>query len=365
MPQPVAATVTDADEEALTKLAPPAALAENALPPLVGPGDDDHDGLLRADDVCPDAAEDVDGFEDGDGCPDPDNDGDGIADGPDRCPFEAELKNGIRDDDGCPEDKATAQRYHQTRYAKKQKEEVALLPDDATRIAAQKPATKPVPQEDQLNVLPEPVPLAPNALPPLTSNGDDDRDGIMRAADVCPERAEDFDGFEDSDGCPDEDDDRDHLPDAADKCPREGETHNGYADDDGCPDDVPIPLAQRVGVLQGVEFATNSANILPRSSPVLNKVLSVLLLYRQALVEIAGHTDDAGTRERNIELSQQRSDAVRHWLVTHGADPDRIGAKGYGPDKPTASNATAAGRAKNRRVEFNLVTRPETKHETK
>ncbi|MBM4344081.1 MAG: OmpA family protein [Deltaproteobacteria bacterium] len=185
----------------------------------------------------------------------------------------------------------------------------------------------------------------------------DERDGFARSDDVCPERPEDVDGFEDGDGCPDDDDDRGHVCDAADKRPREGETHNSDANDDGCPDDVPIPLAQRVGVLQGVEFATHAADILPRPAPVLNKVLSVLLLYRMAMVEISGHTDGAGKRERNLELSQLRAEAVRHWLVTYGEDADRISAKGYGPDKPTASNATATGRAKNRRVEFNLVTR--------
>ncbi|MCO4764382.1 MAG: OmpA family protein [Myxococcales bacterium] len=75
----------------------------DALPPLLSPGDDDGDGLVRADDVCPDVPEDKDGFEDGDGCPDPDNDGDNIPDDKDKCPNAAETKNGFKDDDGCPE----------------------------------------------------------------------------------------------------------------------------------------------------------------------------------------------------------------------------------------------------------------------
>lgn len=338
-------------------LAPPEPLAERTLPPLVGPGDDDRDGLDRKDDACPDAAEDRDGFEDTDGCPDLDDDGDGLDDQADQCPREAELVNGVRDDDGCPEDPAEVRRYHQTRYGAVADAQVALLPDDASRIAEHRPAARPVPNEDKLTVVPAPQPLAPGALPPLVSNGDDDRDGLLRAEDVCPDQAEDVDGFEDSDGCPDHDDDGDGVVDAADKCPREGETHNGYDDDDGCADGVPAPLAEKVGVLQGLEFAKNSATILPKSFSVLQAVVEVLVKYPQARVEIAGHTDNAGKRDKNLDLSQRRAQAVRAWLVAKGADGDRMTAKGYGPDRPTASNKSGGGRAKNRRVEFNLVVR--------
>ena len=70
---------------------------------MAPPVDSDGDGLLDAEDRCPNAAEDVDGFEDGDGCPDPDNDRDGVPDTEDACPLEAEVINGVRDDDGCPD----------------------------------------------------------------------------------------------------------------------------------------------------------------------------------------------------------------------------------------------------------------------
>ncbi|MSQ83394.1 MAG: OmpA family protein [Myxococcales bacterium] len=383
-----AVTVTSAEDRALASLDRAQPLATNALPPLVGPGDDDHDGVNRADDVCPDEAEDYDKFEDLDGCPDPDNDGDGIDDDKDVCPFEAETVNGVGDADGCPEDPNIVLRYHQTRYARHKDYQVAVLPDDASRITAKVAAVKPLPEEAklarpeeaklarpeeakltrpdearlalrdeaQLALLPVVQPLAANALPPLVSAGDDDRDGLPRADDVCPDHAEDVDGFEDGDGCPDPDNDGDRVPDGADKCPVEGETANGYDDDDGCPDAVPIPLAVRVGVLQGVVFGSNSSIILPPSWPVLTKVVNVLVRYPQARVEISGHTDKAGGRELNLELSQQRAEAVRAWLVEKGAALERISAKGYGPDKPAFSNASAGGRAKNRRVEFNLVT---------
>lgn len=347
-------TPTDDEDKQLAALQPAAELAPNALPPLVGPGDDDHDGLDRADDVCPDNAEDQDGFEDPDGCPDPDNDQDGVLDAQDNCPFEPEIVNGVRDDDGCPEDPTMVQRYHQTRYVKIDNTQVAVLPEQATRL--ERPAgAAPDPEPDALALLPALLPLAPNALPPLSSAGDDDGDGLVRDSDVCPDRAEDFDEFEDGDGCPELDNDLDGVPDANDKCPREGETGNGYDDEDGCPDDIPEPLAQRVGVLQGLGFENNSAQILHSSMPVLTRLAEILIRYPLARVEIAGHTDDSGSRERNTELSQQRSDAVRTWLIGHGGDGNRITAVGYGPDRPKVSNASAKGRAVNRRVEFNLV----------
>jgi hypothetical protein len=66
-------------------------------------GDDDHDGISNDGDACPNDAEDRDGFEDADGCPDPDNDHDAIPDRDDRCPNDPETRNGRQDDDGCPD----------------------------------------------------------------------------------------------------------------------------------------------------------------------------------------------------------------------------------------------------------------------
>ena len=78
-----------------------ATLTAAALPPLLSAGDDDGDGLVRDDDVCPEVPEDLDGFADGDGCPEPDDDGDGFLDAADKCPREGETVNGIDDGDGC------------------------------------------------------------------------------------------------------------------------------------------------------------------------------------------------------------------------------------------------------------------------
>ncbi|MBK9037294.1 MAG: OmpA family protein [Myxococcales bacterium] len=100
-------------------------------------GDNDGDGIADGSDQCPTDAEDADGFKDEDGCPDPDNDGDGIADGSDQCPTEAEDADGFQDDDGCPDP-------------------------------------------------------------------DNDGDGVLDGSDTCPDKMETKNGYQDTDGCPDE-----------------------------------------------------------------------------------------------------------------------------------------------------------------
>ena len=88
---------------------------------------------------------------------------------------------------------------------------------------------------------------------------------------------------------------------------------------------------------------------------MLDKAVAVLKEHATVRIEIAGHTDNAGTPEANRTLSQQRADAVRQYFIDKGIDGARLTAVGFGPDKPIADNATPAGRAKNRRVEFRLL----------
>src|SRR5882672_2535150 len=135
-------------------------------------GDRDGDGYKDDVDKCPDEPEDFDGFQDADGCPDPDNDQDGILDVDDKCPNNPENRNGIEDHDGCPEG----------------------------------------------------------------VDGDRDGDGIPVSKDKCPDIPEDRDGFQDADGCPDPDNDKDGIPDAKDRCRDEAEDFDGFEDKDGCPD---------------------------------------------------------------------------------------------------------------------------------
>jgi OOP family OmpA-OmpF porin len=184
---------------------------------------------------------------------------------------------------------------------------------------------------------------------------DNDKDGIPDESDKCPNEPEDKDGFEDDDGCPDTDNDKDGIADASDKCPNEPETVNQYQDADGCPDTVPDTVKKFTGVIRGINFVTGSAEITRGSRPVLDQAVLILKEYPDVKLEIQGHTDDRGSDEFNKNLSQQRADAVKLYMVNAGIDAARLTAVGYGEDKAIATNRTAAGRAKNRRTEFMLI----------
>ncbi|MER8706966.1 MULTISPECIES: OmpA family protein [unclassified Mesorhizobium] len=88
--------------------------------------------------------------------------------------------------------------------------------------------------------------------------------------------------------------------------------------------------------------------------PVLNSVALVLKKFRQTTVDVFGHTDSTGSDEHNFDLSQRRALAVANYLSGQGVDSRRFAVTGFGKTRPIASNATAAGRAQNRRVEIQL-----------
>lgn len=116
-----------------------------------------------------------------------------------------------------------------------------------------------------------------------------------------------------------------------------------------------VQLQAEVGkalVLDGIVFNTGSAEILPESEEILQKAYNTLRFNPDIVVEIHGHTDSRGSRALNQRLSRQRAESVRDWLVTKGIVASRLSAKGFGPDRPAASNATEEGRQANRRIEF-------------
>ena len=206
---------------------------------------------------------------------------------------------------------------------------------------------------------------APVKVEPVVDN-DPDHDGVVGAADQCPNEAEDKDGFQDEDGCPDPDNDGDGVPDAQDKCPLEPETKNGFQDEDGCPDELPAKLKQFTGVIQGINFKVSDAALAPASYPTLDKAVAVLKEFGELKLEIQGHTDDqpvkaGGKFADNIALSQARAESVKAYFVSKGIDESRLTAKGYGETVPLESPKDLTGgklnaaRAKNRRVEFKLV----------
>ena len=105
--------------------------------------------------------------------------------------------------------------------------------------------------------------------------------------------------------------------------------------------------------LSDVLFDTAKYTLKPDAREKLAKVSGILLAYPDLKVQVEGYTDNVGGDQYNLTLSQQRGDAVRAYLVSQGVNPNNITATGYGMSNPVADNATAAGRAQNRRV--NLV----------
>jgi outer membrane protein OmpA-like peptidoglycan-associated protein len=179
---------------------------------------------------------------------------------------------------------------------------------------------------------------------------DNDKDGILDVNDKCPLEPEDFDGFEDEDGCPDLDNDKDGVPDTNDKCPNEA----GPGTNDGCPEKFQFikVTEEKIELKQAIFFQTAKAVIMPKSFGLLNEVAAVLGARPKMQVRIEGHTDSRGGHAYNLRLSQSRADSVKAYLVGKGIGSDRMEAKGYGPDQPIETNKTAAGRERNRRVEF-------------
>ena len=118
---------------------------------------------------------------------------------------------------------------------------------------------------------------------------------------------------------------------------------------------------QRVGeeivlVMPGnITFNTDSADLQPDFFPVLNSVGRVLVEYRETVVEVAGHTDATGSNDHNRRLSGERAHTVSTYLKAQGVADMRLLPLAFGEDRPVATNATAAGRAENRRVEITLA----------
>jgi outer membrane protein OmpA-like peptidoglycan-associated protein len=320
--------------------------------------DGDKDTVVDSADRCPLNAEDKDGFEDDDGCAELDNDEDGIPDVKDKCPNEAETVNGYQDADGCPDEAADTDgdgvEYEQDRCPL----EAGNASDGCPHTPLPALALPGFPGATVTSGASAPEAANPAPTAAIESSADFDHDGVPDVADACPVSAEDRDGFEDEDGCPEPDNDQDGIPDAKDKCPLVAETINGKGDDDGCPDvgaGVVSFQGSQVVIDGAVRFKTASANLERTSLPLLQQVASTLKSAVSLSVEIQGHTDDVGNAATNIKLSRRRAEAIRAVLIKAGVAPSRLVATGFGPTRPRATNKTAAGREQNRRVEFQLL----------
>jgi len=291
-------------------------------------GDRDGDGIKDDIDKCPDEPEDFDGFEDEDGCPDPDNDRDGIPDVDDKCPDIPEDKDGIEDEDGCPE-------------GEKNDRDGDGIPDDVDKCPDEPEDKDGFQDEDGC---PDP---------------DNDGDGILDVDDLCPNDPEDKDGFEDEDGCPDLDNDKDRIPDKDDKCPNEPETYNGFEDEDGCPDRGRVVVTDTsIEILDVIYFEYNKDIIKPASYPILDAVAATMQGNPSIqLIEIQGHTDERGDDAYNLDLSDRRAKSVLKYLADKGVDAKRLTSQGYGETQPLDRRHNEAAWAKNRRVAFLIIKR--------
>jgi outer membrane protein OmpA-like peptidoglycan-associated protein len=295
--------------------------------------DSDKDGIVDAMDQCPKDPEDLDGFQDEDGCPEWDNDNDGLFDDEDRCPNEPEDDDGHRDHDGCPDP---------------DNDKDSIL-DVADRCPDEPETLNGYMDEDG----------CPDNEPVTDSDGDGYDDDVDR----CPYDPEDFDGMEDEDGCPELDNDNDGIPDDRDACPDDREVYNHFEDEDGCPDDTPrvVVTEESIEINDVIHFEFAKADIRPESFELMDEIAMVVLDHPELLkIRVEGHTDAVGDDVSNLKLSQARAESVVTYLSQSGVEPTRLDPVGFGEMRPIDSNETDEGRAKNRRVEFIIVKRDRT-----
>lgn len=263
--------------------------------------DSDGDGIVDSKDACSDTIAGT--MVDTKGCA-KDSDNDGIADSNDKCP--GTLSGVAVDASGCTKDSDT--------------DGVAdsndSCPDTATGIN-------------------------------VDSKGcarDSDGDGAADSYDRCPGTPA---GTEvDATGCAiNVDEDNDGIVNANDDCM--GTASGTVVDNRGCELKADITL-------DNVQFKTGTAVLSNESQNILDKVARILKDNTHLNFEVAGHTDNTGNYQSNVNLSESRAKSVRQYLIDNGVASERLNAMGFGPDKPVASNDTREGRSKNRRVELVL-----------
>ena len=288
------------------------------------PADSDGDGLSDPTDACPT----VFGFERYQGCPIPDTDGDSFNDEVDKCidvvgleryqgcPIPDTDKDGVDDEaDKCPAVAGLA------KYAG------CPIPDTDTDGV-----------NDEVDKCPSVAGLAKYGGCPIP---DTDNDGLNDEIDKCPSQA----GPSQFGGCPDRD--NDGIMDGEDHCP----DVKGPADNFGCP-----KIENAKFNTQRIQFVTGSSTLTAASKTMIKEGAKLLNStdFKMLKVEVRGHTDNVGSAESNLILSDKRAKSVMNELVKNGVNKDRITAVGFGETMPVATNDTKEGRAQNRRVAFDV-----------
>lgn len=251
-----------------------------------------------------------------------------------------------------------------------------LMPEDTTHVrfsGEARQVERPAPDADtdhdgfpdSIDACPE---QAEDGREPYPGDGcpvssDRDGDGVVDLQDKCPDDPEDRDGLQDEDGCPEQDADSDGVLDVRDACPLVAGMEQGDPKRDGCsakPRKLVVEADKgELRLLEPVQFETATAELKQVSYGLLDEVVAVLRDGPDIRLAIHGHTDSRGSAAYNRELSQRRAQAVVKYLTDKGIAFDRLQARGFGPDKPIATNDTEEGRAANRRVEFKILEAPQ------
>lgn len=244
-------------------------------PIVVDRGDDDEDGIINSSDRCPSEAEDVDGFNDEDGCPDRDNDNDGLADGVDACPNKAEDIDGNQDDDGCVDADDDGDR----------------VPDVNDKCPDSEEDYDGFEDRDGCD------------------DPDNDRDGIPDVIDQCALERETINGNADDDGCADE-----------------GES-------------LVLVMNDRLELLEPILFVGDTANLKPVSKGVLKQLGATMLANPHITkMRIGAHVGSRGAADRDEALSKKRAEAVKKYLVDRGVEASRLEIKAWGSSRPIRQN---------------------------
>ena len=261
-----------------------------------GRGDRDGDGIPDTSDSCPDEAEDKDGYQDEDGCPELDNDGDGIPDAQDKCPNEPEDKDGYQDEDGCPEPD----------------NDNDGIPDTLDKCPNEPEDKDGFEDEDGC---PDP---------------DNDHDGFPDNVDKCPNDPETVNGFEDDDGCPDV---------------------RGTSGPEERADRLDLK-GQPVAFVKGTSTLTAPAKLLLGQIATLIKQKK-LTIRAEVHVPLGAKVTGAAVaaqKKKDKALAQKRAQTILEYLVQQGVPQAQIQAVGIGADRPLGTSQPTD--AINERVDF-------------
>ena len=274
-----------------------------------------------------------------------DSDEDGVVDSKDMCP---DTPKGVKvDENGCPldSDKDGVSDY------------LDECPGTPSGAAVDK---KGCPLDSDRDGVPDYTDLCPNTPSGITVDDfgcpfDSDGDGVFDYIDRCPNTPYEIEV--DNYGCP-VDDDLDGVPDYLDQCP--GTLPGVQVDELGCEVVIilePEPVFNPNQLILSAEtsFEFNSANLKSAAYPELDKLLKQMKEFPLSRWKISGYTDNVGSEDGNLKMSQMRAESVLNYFVSRGIPKVRFEVIGMGSKNPVADNITPEGRAKNRRVEINRI----------